>query len=326
MNASRTAILAGFVVVLGAVAVVSMGVGAQALAPAEVWRALVSPGADAADIIVRDVRLPRMILALAVGAALAVAGALLQTATRNDLADPGILSVTAGAGFAITVGTVLGLTGTQVGQLIAAVVGAAAATVVVYAVGRTSPLRLLLAGFAFSMVLAGLSLGLRLTLPDAFDRFRFWAVGSLAGREQVPLTAPVVIMVLALVGALMVARQLEALLLGEDVAQSLGVNVARTRLAVLVLVTLLAGTATAVVGPMVFVGLVIPHLARPFAGNSIPWLIGFTIVLGPILMLAADIAARVLLRTGEMPVSIVIAVFGGPVLIWVIRRKRTAPL
>lgn len=282
MNASRTAILAGCVIALGAVAVVSMGVGAQALAPADVWRALVSPGGSDADTIVRDVRLPRMALALAVGAALAAAGALLQTSTRNHLADPGILGVTAGAGFAITVGTVLGLTGTQFGQLVLAVAGAGLAAVLVYVVGRSSPLRLLLAGFALSMVLAGLSLGLRLIVPDAFDRFRFWSVGSLAGREQVPLTVPVVVMLVALVGALVVARQLEALLLGEEVAHSLGVNVARTRFAVLVLVTLLAGAATAVAGPMVFVGLVVPHLARPFAGNSVPWLMVFTIVLGQI--------------------------------------------
>nr|WP_269086683.1 iron ABC transporter permease [Actinosynnema sp. ALI-1.44] len=304
----------------------SMGVGAQALAPAQVWQALVSPGMSDADTIVRDIRLPRMVLALAVGAALAAAGALLQTATRNDLADPGILGVTAGAGFAITLGTVLGLTGTQYGQLVVAVVGAGIAAVVVYSVGRSSPLRLLLAGFALSMVLAGLSLGLRLIVPDAFDRFRFWSVGSLAGREQIPLTVPIVVIVIALVGSLMVARQLEALLLGEEVAQSLGVNVTRTRFAVLVLVTLLAGAATAVAGPMVFVGLIVPHLVRPLARNSVPWLVAFTIVLGPVLMLIADIASRILLRTGEVPASIVLAVLGGPVLIWVVRDRRTAPL
>ncbi|WP_143230715.1 iron ABC transporter permease [Actinosynnema sp. ALI-1.44] len=303
-----------------------MGVGAQALAPAQVWQALVSPGMSDADTIVRDIRLPRMVLALAVGAALAAAGALLQTATRNDLADPGILGVTAGAGFAITLGTVLGLTGTQYGQLVVAVVGAGIAAVVVYSVGRSSPLRLLLAGFALSMVLAGLSLGLRLIVPDAFDRFRFWSVGSLAGREQIPLTVPIVVIVIALVGSLMVARQLEALLLGEEVAQSLGVNVTRTRFAVLVLVTLLAGAATAVAGPMVFVGLIVPHLVRPLARNSVPWLVAFTIVLGPVLMLIADIASRILLRTGEVPASIVLAVLGGPVLIWVVRDRRTAPL
>ncbi|MBE1469668.1 iron complex transport system permease protein [Kibdelosporangium phytohabitans] len=326
MNASRTAVLAGCVVVLGAVALVSMGVGAQALAPAQVWRALVSPGVSDADTIVRDIRFPRMVLALAVGAALAAAGALLQTATRNDLADPGILGVTAGAGFAITLGTVLGLTGTQYGQLVLAVAGAGIAAVVVYSVGRSSPLRLLLAGVALSMVLSGLSLGLRLIVPDAFDRFRFWAVGSLAGREQIPLTVPIAVIGIALAGALMVARQLEALLLGEDVAQSLGVNVTRTRFAVLVLVTLLAGAATAVAGPMVFVGLIVPHLVRPLAGNSVPWLVVFTIVLGPVLVLVADIASRVLLTTGEVPVSIVLAVIGGPVLIWVVRDRRTAPL
>ena len=326
MNASRTTALAGCAVVLGVVAVLSMGIGAQPLAPAEVWRALVAPGADDASLIVWDVRLPRMLLAISVGAALAAAGALMQTTTRNELAEPGILGVTAGAGFGITLGTVLGVDGTQYGQLVLAVTGAGAAAALVYTVGRSSPLRLLLAGVALGSVLAGISLGLRLITPEVFDRFRFWSVGSLAGREQIPLTVPVVVILGSLVGALAVSKQVSALLLGEDVARSLGVNLTRTRLAVLVLVTLLSGAATAVAGPIVFAGLIVPHLARRVAGMSVPWLVAFSIVLGPILLLVADIAARVLLPTGEVPVSIVTAVLGGPVLISVVRRRRTAPL
>ncbi|WP_256388063.1 iron ABC transporter permease [Allokutzneria sp. NRRL B-24872] len=326
MNASRTTALAGCAVVLGVVAVLSMGVGAQPLAPAEVWSALVDPGADNASLIVWDIRLPRMLLAVAVGAALAAAGALMQATTRNELAEPGILGVTAGAGFGITVGTALGLAGTQYGQLLLAVVGAGAASALVYTVGRSSPVRLLLAGVALSSVLAGISLGLRLITPEVFDRFRFWAVGSLAGREQVPLVVPVAVIVVSLVGALAVSKQVSALLLGEDVARSLGVNLTRTRLAVLVLVTLLSGAATAVAGPIVFAGLIVPHLARRVAGMSVPWLVAFSVALGPILLLVSDIAARVLLPTGEVPVSIVTAVLGGPVLISVVRRRRTAAL
>ncbi|TCO60666.1 FecCD family ABC transporter permease [Actinocrispum wychmicini] len=318
--------LAGCVVLVAVAAVVSMGFGAQAISPNVVWRTLVSPRMDDADLIVRTVRMPRMILAVAVGAALAAGGALLQTMTRNHLAEPGILGVTSGAGFAITVGTVLGSAGSQYAQLVLAVVGAGAAAALVYAVGRNSPLRLLLAGVALTAVLTGISLGFRLTFPDAFDRFRFWSGGSLAGREQVPLTVPLVVIAVALVGAAAVTRQLSTLTLGDDVARALGVHVARARFAVLVLVTVSAGAATAVAGPIVFVGLIVPHLARRLAGSSIPWLMAFSIALGPLLVLVSDVLSRVLLPTGEVPVSIVTAVLGGPVLIWVVRRRGAAPL
>ncbi|MCT2584390.1 FecCD family ABC transporter permease [Actinophytocola gossypii] len=303
-----------------------MAVGAQALSPARVWEALVSGGGAPADLIVHEVRVPRMVLALAVGAALAVGGALVQTMTRNPLAEPGLLGVTAGAGFAVTVGSALGVAGSQYARLTLAVVGAVGAALVVFAVGRAAPLRLLLAGVALSAVLAGISLGLRLMLPDTLDRYRFWTVGSLAGREQLALTVPLLVIAAALIGAVAAARPLSALVLGDDVARELGTNVARTRVAVVALVTVLAGAATAVAGPIAFVGLIVPHLARRLAGGSIPWLVAFTMVLGPVLMLVSDVGSRVLLPTGEVPVAVVTSVLGGPVLIWVVRRYGAAAL
>lgn len=321
-GSSRGALLAGAFVLLAAVAVVSMGCGAQAVPPGEVWRALVAPEGVAREtvLIVRDVRVPRMVLGVAVGAALAAAGALVQTTTRNPVAEPGILGVTAGASFAITIGTVLGLTGTQHAQLLAAILGAAAASLAVQAVGRTSPMRLLLAGVALTFLLAGISLAIRLTMPDAFDRFRFWVVGSLAGREQLPQTVPLLVIAAALAGALLLARPLSALALGEDVARTLGARVTLTKLGSLATVTVLAGAATAVAGPIAFVGLIVPHLARRFAGASVGWLVAFSMVLGPVLVLVSDIGSRVLLPTGEVPVAIVTAVLGGLVLIAVVRR------
>lgn len=325
MNASRrAAALTGCAVLLVGLAVLSMGFGAQAIPPVRVWHALFDSSAGDVGLIVRDVRVPRMLLALAVGAALSVAGALIQTMTRNPLAEPGILGVTAGAGFAITLGTVLGVAGSQYAQLLLAVVGAVGAAVIVYAVGRSSPVLLLLAGIALTAVLAGISLALRLMLPDAFDRFRFWSVGSLAGREQLALTVPLLVIAAALVGALAVTRSLASLALGEDVARSLGVRVRLTRFAVLALVTVLTGAATAVAGPIAFVGLIVPHVARRLAGTSVGWLVGFTLVFGPMLMLVSDIGSRVLLVTGEVPVAIVTAVLGGPMLIWVVRKHGTA--
>jgi iron complex transport system permease protein len=323
---TRTALLVTAVVVLAAVAVLSVGVGAHAIAPADVVRALAGQGSPADRAVVRDIRAPRALLAVGVGAALAVSGVLVQVLSCNPLAEPGVLGVTAGAGFAITAGSATGAAASASAELGLAVLGAVLAALLVYAVGRRSPLRLVLAGVALSSVLAGVSLGLRLLLPDTFDRFRFWSVGSLAGREQAPAAVPLAVIGLAVLGAFLLSRQLDALALGETVAHTLGARVFRVRVAVLVLITLLAGAATAVAGPILFVGLIVPHLARRAAGGSVPWLTAFAAVLGPVLLLLSDIGSRVLLPTGEVPVAIVTAFLGAPVLIWAVRRYGTAAL
>ncbi|TRV77964.1 iron chelate uptake ABC transporter family permease subunit [Streptomyces sp. 130] len=319
-SAPQTALLVGGLVLLAALAVLSMGVGARHIAPGEVVRALFDYRGTDDHVIVRDVRAPRAMLAVAVGAALAVSGALIQTLARNPLAEPGILGVTAGAGFAVTIGSALGLAAGQAGQLGFAVIGSAVAALLVAAVGRRSPLRLVLTGVALTAVLSGVSLGLRLMLPDTFDAYRFWSVGTLAGREQAPLAWPLTAIAVSLAGALLLSRALNALTLGENVAHTLGARVGRVRIVTLVLITVLSGAATAVAGPILFVGLIVPHLARRPASGSVPWLIGYTMVLGPILLLAADMASRVLLPTGEVPVAIVTAFLGGPMLIWAVRR------
>ncbi|MEU0477611.1 iron chelate uptake ABC transporter family permease subunit [Streptosporangium sp. NPDC006013] len=323
---ARAAILLAALALLVVVAVAGVSVGTRAIAPAEIWRAFADYAGSDDHLIVRDVRVPRTILGILVGAALGASGTLIQTLTRNPLAEPGILGVTAGAGFAINLGGALGLAGSQFAQLMLAFAGSVLAVLLVYSVGRTSPLRLVLAGVALSSVLAGLSLGMRLMLPDVFDRFRFWSVGALAGREQMSHTIPLLAIGIALVCAMAMARPLNAMVLGDQVAHTLGGHTARTKLGVLVLVTLLAGAATAVAGPITFVGLMIPHLARRLAAGSIPWLMAYTMVLGPILLLVSDIGSRVLLPTGEIPVAVVTAFLGGPVLIWVVRRYGAASL
>ncbi|MFE9830800.1 FecCD family ABC transporter permease [Streptomyces halstedii] len=310
----------GGLVLLAVVAVLSMGVGARPVPPAEVVRALLDYQGTDDHVIVRDVRLPRSLLAVAVGAALAVAGALIQTLARNPLAEPGILGVTAGAGFAITVGSALGLAVGQAGELGFAIVGSVLAALLVAAVGRRSPLRLVLTGVALTAVLSGVALGMRLMLPDVFDTYRFWSVGSLAAREQAPLALPLTAIVVCLLGALLLSRALNALTLGENVAHTLGAGVGRVRGLALVLITVLCGAATAVAGPILFVGLIVPHLVRKPAAGSVPWLILYTMVMGPVLLLIADIGSRVLLPTGEVPVGIVTAFLGGPMLIWAVRR------
>ncbi|EME63450.1 FecCD family ABC transporter permease [Amycolatopsis decaplanina] len=322
----RSALLGAALLGLVVVAVLSVGIGAHAIAPGEVVRALLGGGNPSDRAVVLDIRMPRAVLAIGVGAALAVGGVLVQALSRNALAEPGVLGVTAGAGFAIAVGSAFGLAASAPAELGLAVLGAVGASALVYAVGSRSPLRLVLAGTALSAVLLGLTLGLRLLFPDTFDVYRFWSVGSLAGREQAPTTVPLIVIGLSLLGAFAVSRQLNAIALGETVAHTLGANVAHVRTITLLLITLMAGAATALAGPILFVGLIVPHLARRVAGASIPWLIAFAALLGPVLMLAADVGSRVLLPTGEVPVAIVTAFLGGPVLIWAVRKYGAAPL
>jgi iron complex transport system permease protein len=300
--------------------VASIAVGAETVPPAEVIRALFAFDASDQHLIVREVRVPRTVLGIAVGAALAVAGSLIQTLSRNPLAEPGVLGVTQGAGFALTLGAALGWAVTAVGELVAAVIGAVLATVLVYAVGRRSTLRLLLAGVAFSAVLQGLALGIRLVSPETLDRYRFWSVGSLAGREQTELTLPLLAIAAGVIGALLLARSLNTVALGDAVAHTLGANVVRVRTLTLVTITVLAGAATAVAGPILFVGLIVPHLLRRLTVGSVPRLVGYSMIAGPVLLLVADTISRVLLPTGEVPVAIVTAFLGGPVLIWAVRR------
>ncbi|KUL51180.1 MULTISPECIES: FecCD family ABC transporter permease [unclassified Streptomyces] len=316
----QAGLLIGGLVLLAAIAVVSVGVGARSISPVDVVRALLDHQGTDDHVIVRDVRAPRALLAVAVGAALAVAGALIQTLARNPLAEPGILGVTAGAGFAITLGSGLGFAAGQAGQLGCAVLGSVLAALLVAAVGRRSPLRLVLTGVALTAVLTGVALGMRLMLPDVFDVYRFWSVGSLAAREQAPLAWPLTAIVVCLVGALALSRALNALTMGESVAHTLGADVNRVRAITLVLITVLSGAATAVAGPILFVGLIVPHLVRRTAAGSVPWLVLHSMVLGPILLLVADIGSRVLLPTGEVPVAVVTAFLGGPMLIWAVRR------
>ncbi|WTW95908.1 iron chelate uptake ABC transporter family permease subunit [Streptomycetaceae bacterium NBC_01309] len=321
----KVLLLLGFVALLAVVCGLSLALGARSIPLGDVWRALTDPAGHDTDLTIREIRVPRTVLGIFVGAALGVAGALTQTLTRNPLAEPGLLGITQGAGFAVTVGAMTGVAGRQDVQVSLALAGALVAGVVVHAVGRTSPLRLVLAGVALASVLSGVSMSLRILDPDAFDHYRFWSVGSLAGREQAPLLLPVLLILAAVVGAFLLTGSLNTLALGEDVAHGLGAHVVRTRVAVLSVVTLLAGTATAVAGPIAFLGLMVPHIVRRAAGGSVPWLLAYSALLGPVLLLASDVAGR-LLPTGEVPVAVVTAFFGAPVLIWAVRRYEGSTL
>ncbi len=318
-------------VVVGA-ALLSIAVGAKQMAFSEVLDAIFHYDPTLENhLVVRELRVPRTVLALAVGAALGLAGAVMQGVTRNPLADPGLLGVNAGAALAVV--TAIGVFGvtTASGYVWFAFVGAALAGVVVYALGAmgrggATPVKLAIAGAAMSALLGSFTSAMLLLDSATLDQYRFWAVGSVAGRdlEVAKFVAPFLI-----VGALLAlgsGRALNGLALGEDVARSLGQRIALVRTVAAASVVLLCGAATAAVGPIWFVGLTVPHVARAITGPDHRWLLPYAALLGAALLTIADVVGRVVVRPGELEVGIVTAFLGAPVFIAIVRRRRIAEL
>ncbi|GLW47028.1 iron ABC transporter permease [Streptomyces sp. NBRC 14336] len=315
----------------------SMAYGALGVPLDQVWHTLLGdPPNQRVDNVIWSVRLPRTALGLATGAALGLSGALMQALTRNPLADPGILGVSAGAAFAVVLSVgVLGI-GSVYGYIWFAFAGAMAASVLVYLLGGlgrsgTTPVKLALAGVAVTSLLFSLTSAVALTDPDALNRYRFWSAGSLANQEQEVLVRVLPFLGVGALLALACAPALNRLALGDDVARSLGLKVGLVRVQGVVAVTLLTGGAVAVIGPVVFVGLVVPHIARVLAqyagiGPDHRWLLPLSAVLAPCLLLAADIAGRLLARPTEIQAGILVAFLGGPFFIALVRRRRLAEL
>ncbi len=330
-NARRLAWLLLASGVLLGVLLASIVVGSRDIALPTVWNALFAYDDSADHAIIQSLRLPRTMLGLVVGMALGMAGALIQALTRNPLADPGILGVNAGAAFFVVLG--LGLFGVTsiAGYVWFALLGAIVATGIVWAIGSAgrsggTPVRLTLAGVAVGAVLGGITSGISLLNPSVFDRLRHWSAGSLVtvGYETVLTVLPFILVGLAL--ALLLSRSLNAIALGDELAASLGSNIRRTRVLVVIANTLLAGAATAAAGPIGFVGLMVPHVARWIVGPDQRWIFAFTLVLSPILLLGADIIGRLIMRPAELQVGIVTAFVGAPVLIALARRRRVSGL
>jgi iron complex transport system permease protein len=305
--------------------VLSLALGSRDLPLPAVLRAVVAPDGSEATIIVRELRWPRTVIALVVGAALGVAGAQLQGLTRNPLAEPGLLGVSAGAALGVVAtGSILGLSG-ALGQAAAAVLGAAAATVVVFALAggpRRGPLPLVLSGVAVSALLAAITTILVLLDAETLDEYRFWAVGSVAGRDLGLLLAAAPLLALGALLAIATTRSLDLLALGEDVATGLGQRVAAGRLAVVASATLLTAGAVSVAGPLLLVGLVVPHLARGLVGAAHAWVLPSSALLGSALLLLSDVLGRVVARPGEVQVGIVTALVGAPFLVALVQRRR----
>lgn len=319
------------VVVLLVAVLLSISVGSRSIPLDRVWGLVFSPDGSEEATIVQDLRIPRTVLGLLVGAALGMAGALMQALTRNPLADPGILGVNAGAACVVVIGiAVFGYVDPAV-QVWFAFVGAGLATLIVYGVAArggsgATPVRLALAGIALTFALYAVVQGITTLKPEVFDQYRFWQVGSLADHEKERAWQVAPFVGGGIVLALLLARPLNALALGDDVSRALGAHVARTRALGALGVTLLCGAATAAAGPITFIGLTVPHVARAICGPDQRWVLPYSMVLAPILLLVADVIGRVVTRPGELQVAIVTAVIGAPVFIAIVRRRRIAQL
>ncbi|GAA1872426.1 Fe(3+)-siderophore ABC transporter permease [Paeniglutamicibacter psychrophenolicus] len=325
-NMRRTSLLVFFAAVLLLLALLSLAVGSKHIELAVLWQALLDPNDSADHAIIRDSRFPRAVLGILAGSALGIAGALVQSMTRNALAEPGILGVNAGASLAIViaVGT-FGINGFN-GYVWFAFGGAVLATGAVYLVGMagarsSDPVRLVLAGVALGAVLSGIGTALALVHPSAFDQLRAWTIGSLEGRSADVLAPLGIAVLVGFVLAGFTGRSLNALALGDDTALALGYKVGRARVLILLAVTVLAGAATAAVGAISFLGLMAPHLARRFSGPDARWMLAYTAVLAPIILLLADVLGRVVIP-GELEAGVVCAFVGAPVLIMLARRKK----
>lgn len=328
-------LVTGLLVVVGVLVVVcffSITMGSRSITFGTIWQAFTDyqPG-DASQTVVREMRVPRTLLGLTVGAALGLSGAILQGLTRNPLADPGIMGINAGASaFIVVCIMVLGGQGLLT-YIWFGFAGAAFATVVVYGVasfGRegATPVKLALAGAAVSAGLYSVTSAVVMTNVEALNELRFWQVGSLAGRYMPVFVATVGFIGLGVVIAMCSGRILNGLALGDDMAVALGQRVRLSRITLFATVAVLAGAATAACGPIVFVGLIVPHVARAICGPDYRWIMAYTLVLSPIVLLVADIAGRLVVSPGELQVGVVLGVFGAPAFIALVRYRNLAEL
>lgn len=327
-GAIRSFGLLGSVLMLLAVAVASIAAGAKELALEQVWHGLFEPSGTYGDVVVAE-RLARTGLGLLAGAALGLAGAVLQALTRNPLADPGLLGINAGASAAVvTAMTYFGVTSLS-GYVWFAFCGAAAVGALVWFLGGSrgaTPVRLALAGTAVSAALYGYLQAVMIMDSAVLGKMRFWTVGSLSSATGATIAQVLPFIAAGTLLALSLARPLNALAMGDDTARALGAHLNRTRALAMLAATVLCGAATAACGPIVFVGLMVPHAVRSFTGPDLRWILPYATILSPVLLLGADVLGRIAARPAELQVGIVTAILGGPVFILLVRRRRTAHL
>ncbi|MCK2212695.1 iron ABC transporter permease [Actinomadura sp. ATCC 31491] len=328
----RLGVLAALLAAVAVALVLSVTVGSKPVPLADAWHALTAPTGAENDVVIRSLRLPRTALGVLAGLALGVAGALMQGHTRNPLADPGLLGVTQGAAFAMVASILVLGVSTLPGYIWFGLAGALLASVAVFALGMAggrggpTPVTLALAGTAVSAFLYALTSTLVLLDEQAMDVFRFWQAGSVSGRGADVVWQVLPFVAAGLVLAMVNAPGLNALSLGEDVARGLGQNLALTRAVGVAAVTLLSGAAVAACGSLAFVGLIVPHLARPLSGTDHRWLLPYSGLIGVALLLLADVVGRVVAPPGELEVGVVLALLGAPFFVVMVRRGKPVRL
>lgn len=329
---SRLAGLLGLVVVLAAVCVLSVTLGTRLMSVSTIWDALAHFDPDStSQTVIREMRVPRTLIGLFAGMALGLSGAVLQAATRNPLADPGVLGINGGAAAAIVAGIVVLGTQSLSTYIWFGFAGAGLAVLAVYSVaslGRegATPVKLALAGAAISAGLYALTSALVLTDMAALQEMRFWQVGSLAGRYYPVLWQTLPFLLLGSVVVLLSGKALNGLAMGDDLAAGLGIDVRRTRLLLFLTVAMLCGAAVAACGPIVFLGLAVPQAVRAVVGPDYRWVLAYTAVLSPIVLLVADVIGRVAVQPGELQVGVVLGILGAPVFVGLVRTRDLAAL
>ncbi|WP_406726848.1 iron ABC transporter permease [Streptomyces sp. GD-15H] len=326
MRARRAVAIPAAVVALGIATLLSLAVGARPIAPSVVFDALLHGGhGDAAEVI-REMRLPRTLIGVLVGAGLALAGTVLQGITRNPVADPGILGISQGASVGVVLAIAYAGVHTLAGYVWFAFTGAALASVAVYAIaargrGGATPVKLALGGAAINALLVAVVTAVLTTRGAALDEFRFWQVGSLSGRDADIVGQLWPFLLVGVVLVLSVARGLDALALGDDMARGLGQRVAVVRVVGGLGATVLTGAGVAAAGPIAFVGLAVPHIARAIVGGDHRWVLPLAALLGPVMLLVSDVAGRIVFPPGEVPAGVTTALIGVPFLVLLVRRK-----
>ena len=325
----RTLPIAGLV--LAAIALIicliySVTLGAREIALEDILKSFTDFDRSFDHLIIQTVRLPRSLMAIAVGAALSVAGALMQGLTRNPLAETGILGISSGGALAV-VGTLFVFGNSSLtGYAIAAFVGAAIAAFVVYGLallgsGGATPLNLTIAGAAVTALISSITTGILIVSQQTLEEIRFWLAGSLSGRDFELFLYLLPFMVVGLILALLLGKQITTMSLGEEIATSLGQQTLAIKLLTAASVVLLAGSSVAIAGPISFIGLVVPHGVRFFIKTDYRWILPYSAIFGSLLLLLSDIAARVLLKPQELPVGVMTALMGAPVFVYLAKSK-----
>lgn len=306
--------------------VASLTLGAAEIPLSKISAALIAFDGSTDHLIIRTVRLPRSLIAILVGAAVAVAGTLMQGLTRNPLADPGILGINAGATMAVVMTSFIFGTSSAIVYAWSAFLGAGVAAVTVYLLGSLgrgglTPLNITIAGAALTAFLSSITTGILILSQRTLDEIRFWLAGSVADSDFTLFLQILPYMALGLVVAFAIGRPITTLSLGEDVARGLGQRTAWVKVVAAVSVVLLAGSSVAAAGPIGFIGLVVPHIVRFLVGVDYRWILPYSAVFGAVLLLVADIGARLLIKPQEIPVGVMTALFGTPFFIYLARWK-----